>query len=893
MATSTKAVRYFFASPPKNLDNDQPYVLFGFPLLTGIAAGAAVFVGSMYGLWTLAGHTGVLGSVDNMPLSEHASIWGKGAIDLLLRHKQPYAALVHEYMYELSLSSWWLIKGKALLSAVPSFLTMRWVTRKLCKRQVFEEQVGGMELVTGPKAHEEAVKAVDKLNGRTETDRHRWWRERGLPLSVKGLGRKGLLTIHPSLPDFCERALSRSMLILGSAGAGKTAMLAHAFYSAMRGKQFLVVLDVKGDLAYVFQKMAKRLKHGKNRVAVISMFSDDDYGWAIGEDHRYAADADQHAERWVLAGDGNPIWHQGGRLGFSVIELSLINEYTAAKKQHAERMTAWEARKAEALQAGTPFTETAPRPPVPWHAGHLAYRLSTYDLPKIVELAKAYDPIAAQVYKHYDTNSAVQSFETTFRVFAKPLVNIGNAWGDAPPGKPERKRISLMDFVKGMNDPDYKGPRVLILRSNERYKEMSRGYITAMHAFLTECVLALPDNPSDGTGRNLIVFLDEFAALGKGIKDSIEGALARGRSKGLKNIIATQTEAAMIELFGENGLKSLLGNLGLRIVGLAANNVDAAEIAATFGTKRMQVKRPGDDEPTFRDEPVLESNFLSSSDNMGPQGNEGVKALLPIGNKLFHLQWPFASEEKVPRAPTDKAPYELASWMTGGEVAPLTDYDPWRNEEPDEPSAEEPQEPAGPPPQSDDGVSGGPSIVVTTVGNPVKKGLSIDPHKAAALGAALAKNPITRSRRETVTLEQEAEKGSPEYEQAVLQAVEDQRAAAQRGDWIDQGDQDEAGGMMAEAIVHAAIEATAPGLSTALDVLKVAENLQAPAQNVETRLDSTGEWRTVTVEPPMVTREVQVTEKTPRQLQEEQDRERDRILKARPGVSFGPGLDQR
>ncbi|WP_123850052.1 hypothetical protein [Burkholderia pseudomallei] len=182
MGTSTKAVRYFFASPPKNLDNDQPYVLVGFPILTGIATGAAVFVGSMYGLWTMAGHTGVLGGVDNMPLSEHASIWGKGAIDLLLRHKQPYAALVNEYMYELSLSSWWLIKGKALLSAVPSFLTMRWVTRKLCKRQVFEEQVGGMELVTGPKAHEEAVKAVDKLNGRTETDRHRWWRERGLRL---------------------------------------------------------------------------------------------------------------------------------------------------------------------------------------------------------------------------------------------------------------------------------------------------------------------------------------------------------------------------------------------------------------------------------------------------------------------------------------------------------------------------------------------------------------------------------------------------------------------------------------------------------------------------------------------------------------------------------------
>lgn len=885
---SPKPPKYFAFAPPKNLDNDQPYFLYGVPMITAGLAGVATWSASMVGLWHLAGATGWLGGTSNMGLLEHSKYWFEGMADLWLRHKHPFAADVAAYQNALDLMPWMLVKGKALISAIPAAGVARWVVRKLTKRHVYEEQVGGVQFITGPTALPEAVKAVDKLNGRTETDRHRWWRERGLPLSVKGLGRKGLLTIHPLLPDFCERALSRSMLILGSAGAGKTAMFAHVFYSAMRGKQFLVVLDVKGDLTYVFQQMAKRMKHGKNRVAVISMFCDTDHGWDLGRDHRYAADADQHAERWVLAGDGNPIWHQGGRLGFAVIELSLINEYNAALKKHALRMAAWEARKEQARLAGTPFTEKALRAPVPWHAGHLAFRLSTYDLPKIVELAKAYDPIAAQVYKNYDTNTAVQSFETTFRVFSKPLVNIGNAWGDAAPGQKPRKRISLLDFVNGMGDKNYKGPRVLILRSNERYKEMSRGYITAMHAFLTEAVLALPDNPSDGTGRNLTVFLDEFAALGKGIKDSIESALARGRSKGYKHIIATQTEAAMIELFGENGLKSILGNLGLRIIGMAANNQDASEIAATFGTKKMRVKRPDDDEPTFRDEPVLESNFLSSSDNMGPQSN-GVKALLPLGDKLFHLEWPFASSDKVPRAPSDKAPYELASWMTGGETAPLSDYNPWPDGDPDEQEPEEPEEPTEPPPPESDGVSGGPSIVVTTVGNPDKKGISIDPDKAARLREALARNPLARTRTETATIEAEAQAGSPEYEQAVIQAVEDQRAAEQNGDWIDPGEEDEGNSMLLKVATDAALDAVVPGAKFVLDALEVAEGLQGPMQKIETRIDSVGDVRTVAVTPPTVTQEFVVPEKTPRQMQEEQDRERDRILRMRPGVAFRPG----
>jgi hypothetical protein len=891
MAYTLKQVRYFLASPPKSLDNDQPYVLFGTPLLAGFVAGTAVFAGSMGGLWYLAGHTGWLGGVDNMTLGDHLLCWGKAAVDLLLRHKRPYEALVTEYMNGLDLMSWWLIKGKALLSAIPATGVAWWLFRKMCKRHVHEEQIGGLEFITGPNANGEAVKAVEKLNGRTESDRHRWWREHGFPLKPVGLGRPGLLRIHPDLPAVSERALSRSMLVLGSAGSGKTAMLSHMFYEAMAGKHFLVVLDVKGDLTYVFQEMAKRLKHGKNRVAVISMFSDENQGWAIGEDHRFAADADQHAERWVLAGDGNPIWHTGGRLGFSVLEQSLINEYALARALYQKAMVAWEIRRDHAALLGRTFDEKPPRAPVAWHAGHLAFRLSTYGLDKIVEIATVLDPIAAQVYKNYETNTAVQSFETTFRAFAKPLVNIGNAWGDAPQGKKERKRISLLDFVKGMDDPTYKGPRVLILRSNERYEEMSRGYICAMHAFLTEAVLALPNNPAGKPGRNLLVFLDEFAALGKGIKPSIEAALARGRSKGLKHIISTQTEAALIEMFGENGLKAIKDNLGLKIYGMAGSNESASDIAATFGIRKTKVKRPGDDEATFRDDPVVESTFLGSSDKMGPQ-EKGVKAIVQIGDKLLHLEWPFADEAKVPQAPSDLPPEKPAAWMTGGPTAPLTDYNPWPDGAPVIHRPIDLSKPIDTVSAADDGVGGGPSITVTTVGAPEKKGLSIDPHRAQRLAEALARNPLTRSRSDTQTIDEEAQKGSPEYEAAVRQAIEDQRAAEQNGDWQEQPEQSEGNAMLLEVATDAALDAVLPGAKFTLDALKIAEGLQGPTQNVETRIDSVGDVRTVTVTAPVLTQEVEATDKSPRQLQEEQDRERDRILRMRVGLTVRPGLER-
>lgn len=891
MSTSLKPVRYFLTAPPKNLDNDQPYILYGVPLATGLLAGAAVWTAAMAGLWYVAGETGWFGGTSHMGLLQHSTYWLKGLVDLALRRMHPFAADVGAYRYALNQMSWWLIKGKALIAAALAAGVAWWIVVKMCKRRVHEEQIAGLEFITGPKAIIEAGKAVEKLNGRTESDRRRWWREHGLPLKPVGIERPGFLRIHPDLPAVSERALSRSMLVLGSAGSGKTAMLSHMFYEAMAGKHFLVVLDVKGDLTYVFQKMAKRLKHGRNRVAVISVFSDEDYGWDMGPDHRFAADADQHAERWVLAGDGNPIWHTGGRLGFSVLEQSLINEYALARALYQEAMVAWEIRRDHAALLGRTFDEKPPRAPVAWHAGHLAFRLSTYGLDKIVEIATVLDPIAAQVYKNYETNTAVQSFETTFRAFAKPLVNIGNAWGDAPQGKKERKRISLLDFVKGMDDPTYKGPRVLILRSNERYEEMSRGYICAMHAFLTEAVLALPNNPSGKPGRNLLVFLDEFAALGKGIKPSIEAALARGRSKGLKHIIATQTEAALIEMFGENGLKAIKDNLGLKIYGMAGSNESASDIAATFGIRKTKVKRPGDDEPTFRDDPVVESTFLGSSDHMGPQ-EKGVKAIMQIGSKLLHLEWPFASEDKVPQAPSDLEPYKPAAWMTGGPTAPLKDYNPWPHGAPlihrpidlskaiDKVS--EPTEVGG----------GAQSIVVTTVGAPAKTGLSIDPTKAQRLAEALARNPLARPRPATQTVETAAQPGSVEYEEAVLKAIEVQRAAELVGDWIDQGEQDEALGVLAEVVTHGAIEAALPGVTHVLEALHVAEGLQAPTQNVEIRLDSVGDVRTVTVDPPKVTKEVEVPEKTPRQMQEEQDRERDRILRMRAGVELRPGLDR-
>ncbi|SDG92417.1 Type IV secretion-system coupling protein DNA-binding domain-containing protein [Paraburkholderia phenazinium] len=837
-------VHYAMNHVPRSLPSDQPYRLLGPALVMGGLTGSAVWAGTLAAEWLIASHTGLLGGVSHMGLGGHARYMLETLAHRLM-HRHPFASDVAAYQAALDQMNYMLIKGKMLLALLPGVAAAAAMFKKMAILHCDTRHLSGMQYHAGKDALEKAKLAVEAMNGE---------------------GVEGQLTVHPDLPGASEQVISKSVMVTGSAGAGKTAMLNWMFRSAMEGRHFLLVVDIKGDLSWVFQKMNKMLGRRSREIAVIGMFNDEDAAWDIGNDLM----SDQDAVAFAVAQipeSKDPMWSNGARGVLRVVVLSLIHEYRQARR--------------EARARGLPR-------PAAWHWGHLAQRVQA-PMTQIYAWALKYDPMVAAIIEDHARSATIKSFEITMRNFAQPIVAQGQAWGDELPGKPKRRRVSLLRYVKGMDQPDYNGVRTIVLRNHQRYSDMAQGYIRAMHAFVTDAVLSLGSGQAGQAARNMIVFLDEFPALGK--VESIYKALEMGRSYGLKHIIAAQTESALIELYGEHGLKRIQGNTSLKIYGLASDPVQAAAIANSFPKRRVQRLIRGTaakkGQPAVEDRydegeaVVLTGDVLSSSRKMGPQGRKGVRAIIRLGDDLFHLTWPYAPAELVPRAPKD-LDMKVASWLTGGKVPPLSDYTPkagWPEITETQAAPDVPADvpvPAGDP----EGLmnlldDSDPAGVETPDGEhehsretPLPVAVEPDrPITARERVAALRRPMVTIQE----TVEVDVERDSVEYHHATLDAANLQREQERRGDWHDPGEIDESTSLLAEAAAGPVLEALIPGGHALMEMLKLAEGAQAPAKNVENVIDSqTGEIRTVTVEAPkkLVTTQRQVPVRRPENEQE-------------------------
>lgn len=816
-------VHYAWNHVPRWLPSDQPYRLLGPAFTLGALAAAATWSGTVALEWAVAGHTGLLGGVSHMGLGEHAVYWLKTAAHAFMWKRRPFAADVAAYQAALDQLNWWLIKGKMLLATLPAAGVFAALANKMAVLHCDTKHLSGMEYHGGKDAMANATLAVHELNGE---------------------GAEGFLPVHPGLPALSESTWAKSMMVLGSAGAGKTAMLTWLFRAAMEGRHHLLVVDVKGDLSFVFEQLNKMLGGRSREIAIIGMFNKRDAAWAIGEDLR----TDQDAVSFAIAQipeSKDPMWSNGARGVLRVVVLSLIHEYRQARHE----------ARARGLEA-----------PPAWHWGHLAQRVQA-PMKQIYEWALKYDSMVAAIIEDFERSATIKSFEITMRNFAQPIIAMGQAWGDELPGEPKRRRVSLLRYVKGMDRPGYNGVRTIVLRNNQRYSDMAQGYIRAMHAFVTDAVLDLGTGQGGRAARNLIVFLDEFAALGK--VESIYKALEMGRSYGLKHILAAQTESALIEIYGEHGLKRIQGNTALKIYGLAADPAQATEITNTFPKRRVQRLIRGtpakkgqpatEDHYEEGDAVVMSADILSSQRRMGPQGRKGVRAIVRLGDGLYHLLWPFAPSDVVPRAPV-KLDLKLSSWLTGGRVAPFTDYAPkagWPEVIEKQPVPAEVPAPVG--------GSGGADLLESfgLMDGAPEEEAKHGPEAVAELPTTTpADRPLSamdlyelemQRKKETVveTVEVDVERDSDEYQHAMVDAANLQREQERRGDWHDPGEMDESASLLLEAVAGQVVEAVIPGGHLVLEGLKLAEGAQGPAKNVENMIDNqTGEVRTVTVVAP-------------------------------------------
>lgn len=846
-----KIVHWAAFKPPANLAPDQPYRLIGSAVVGGAVIGTVAWAVAMGVEWWVASKTGTLGGVSHMPLSKHALYWSETFLHREMRNR-PFADNVAAYQYGLDQMNWWLIKGKAALATVPGLGVGAYITAKMNRVYCNSRHLSGMQFHDGKDAVKLAEQAVLELNG----------------------DQSPFLPLHPELTWLSQQAWSTSAIIMGAAGSGKSAILAHLTYEALVQNVFMVIMDAKGTQSHVIKTINKQLGRRSDNVATISPFSDTDAAWDIGRDLVRDEDATVFANAYVPPSN-DPMWSDGARGILRTIVLSLIVAYREAC--------------ARAEAAGV-------EKPKPWHWGHLAYRIQSA-MKDIYAWAAEHDPATARLIADYEKSNTVKSFEVTFRTFSLDIIKLGKAWGEPADGEPKRRRVSLRLFVDRVARKGRKGVHQIVLRNNLEYKALTKGYLLAMHAFLTAKMLSLSDNPSDGTGRTLLFMEDEFTSQGK--KESIFDALELGRSKGMVHVIAVQTEDALVELYGQEGRGRISGNTTIKILGRAAAPEMGAQMAANFPKRTVQITHEG--RPAARGQPatpttyesvevpVIRPEILSSTRDMGKQRaswlggrKAGIKAVVRIGSDLYHLLWPFIDKDKMPSASDASVP-PLAAWLVGGNVPALQDYAPMVQVEAlmAQQAAAQAEASAVPTATANDD-SGGAALDAMLAERASASEEPSAEHVAPTAPAAPAPSndrPLSpmelyelemQRKKELVveTVEVDVERDSEEYQHAVVDAANLQREQENRGDWHDPGEIDESTSMLLEAVAGQVAEAVIPGGQLVMEALKIAEGAQAPAKNVENVIDNqTGEVRQVTVVAPKkqisVVRQVLARTQTP------------------------------
>ncbi|WP_186193976.1 type IV secretory system conjugative DNA transfer family protein [Burkholderia gladioli] len=846
-----KIVHWAAFKPPANLAPDQPYRLIGSAVVGGAVIGTVAWAVAVGVEWSVASKTGALGGVSHMPLSKHALYWFETFLHREMRN-HPFADNVAAYQYGLDQMNWWLIKGKAALATVPGVGVGAYITAKMNRVYCNSRHLSGMQFHDGKDAVKLAEQAVLELNG----------------------DQAPFLPLHPELTWLSQQAWSTSAIIMGAAGSGKSAILAHLTYEALVQNVFMVIMDAKGTQSHVIKTINKQLGRRSDNVATISPFSDTDAAWDIGRDLVRDEDATVFANAYVPPSN-DPMWSDGARGILRTIVLSLIVAYREAC--------------ARAEAAGV-------EKPKPWHWGHLAYRIQSA-MKDIYTWAAEHDPATARLIADYEKSNTVKSFEVTFRTFSLDIIKLGKAWGEPADGEPKRRRVSLRLFVDRVARKGRKGVHQIVLRNNLEYKALTKGYLLAMHAFLTAKMLSLSDNPTDGTGRTLLFMEDEFTSQGK--KESIFDALELGRSKGMVHVIAVQTEDALVELYGQEGRGRISGNTTIKILGRAAAPEMGAQMAANFPKRTVQITHEG--RPAAKGQPatpttyesvevpVIRPEILSSTRDMGKQRaswlggrKAGIKAVVRIGSDLYHLLWPFIDKDKMPSASDASVP-PLAAWLVGGKVPALQDYAPMVQVEAlmAQQAAAQAEASAVPTATANDDSGGAALDAMLAEGASASEEPSAE-HAAPTASAVPAPSndrPLSpmelyelemQRKKELVveTVEVDVERDSEEYQHAVVDAANLQREQERRGDWHDPGEIDESTSLLLEAVAGQVAEAIVPGGHLVMEALKIAEGVQAPAKNVENVIDNqTGEVRQVTVVAPKkqisIVRQVPARTQTP------------------------------
>ena len=360
------------------------------------------------------------------------------------------------------------------------------------------------------------------------------------------------IEIVPGLKLTRQRELG-SMTISGAQGSGKTQLLMRIARAAQRRHDHIIIVDNKGDLT---ERMPNDSAFGarngefERRVSVMPILlapqDERSWVWDIAKDLPTLFDIEQFAEIMMPAPPNtDDFWVKTAR-------AVLIACIEGLRARHKKDWT-WEQ-----------LAQSVERP-----------------VEELRQDAQDHYRTALDFLDHEKAQKQVLSTVAQFRASLAVVRFLGLAWPDKL--YKAGRRFSVFNFVRTGRMPTdtFREPsgRTVIVQRSGRFSTISDVWISAFFTFAGR--FASGSDMPDSDQHPLWLLVDEMSALPR-IPD-IEDFPERGRSKGLRVVLAYQVGAKIVQRYGSDFYTNMEGLSGMRFIGLMNWSEEAKQTSERFG----------------------------------------------------------------------------------------------------------------------------------------------------------------------------------------------------------------------------------------------------------------------------------------------------------------------
>lgn len=461
-----------------------------------------------------------------------------------------------------------------ILGAYLGYLAGNWAYKKT--KSSAERKISGSDLL-------EFNKAEKSINAALQED-----------IKQSGEG----LPLHKNIR--CSKQLeTRSILICGQIGSGKTQLMLPMIQDTIRRKAKSFIFDIKGDMSSTFRQ---------DGVEVLAPWDKNSIVWAISKDVVDHHSAILFASALIPKNDKDPMWSTSSR-----IILAGCCEYLI--KKHGQN----------------------------WGWKSLAEMLNLPDKYLHRELAMVSKQAANLVIPNSKTS---QSMLLTLYGFASPIFDLTAAWGNAENG------ISIKKWITDENTFP-----TLIVQSNPNFETLSDSIANLALEFLSKELLSLPDS----SHREVMFFLDEAALLNFDIGKFLITSRSKGGRivLGVQSLDLLTKRFTRDEV---NALSSMIGTLiVLRQGGLGNAASDLSNALGEQQIERLSTNFDKDSKSTFSWQrttlPVVsKADLVNLPQASKKNGITGYLTILGIPI-VAKLNW------QLTLLPKKTNPFEPADWL--------------------------------------------------------------------------------------------------------------------------------------------------------------------------------------------------------------------------------------